>query len=161
MDLQCEVHVLLIKIAIVLRQKYLNYKLKQITENIMNISDKLKDCLKIEAKKIPESFKLENYQKKPFEILSKPNHDSLLLVYQTGAGKTLTACFTAIQLLDKKAKIKIVGIRPGEKMHESLFSIDESRSVNQDKDSFIIYSENLSFSSKYGKKLKNETEYRS
>ena len=69
--------------------------------------------------------------------------------------------FELIKLLDIKAKIKIVGIRPGEKMHESLFSIDESRSVNQDKDSFIIYSENLSFTSKYGKKLKNDVEYSS
>ena len=50
-----------------------------------------------------------------------------------------------IQLLDKKARIKVIGIRPGEKLHESLFSSDESRSVNQDKNSFIIYSENLSF----------------
>ena len=69
--------------------------------------------------------------------------------------------FELIKLLDIKARIKIVGIRPGEKMHESLFSIDESRSVNQDTDSFIIYSENLSFASKYGKKLKKEVEYSS
>ena len=69
--------------------------------------------------------------------------------------------FELIKLLDIKAKIKIVGIRPGEKMHESLFSIDESRSVYQEKDSFILYSENLSFTSKYGKKLKNDVEYSS
>ena len=36
-----------------------------------------------------------------------------------------------IKLLDKNAKIKVVGIRPGEKIHESLFSLDEARSVNQ------------------------------
>ena len=69
--------------------------------------------------------------------------------------------FDLIKLLDLKAKIKTVGIRPGEKMHESLFSIDECRLVNQDKESFIIYSENLSFTSKYGKRLKNEIEYSS
>ena len=48
-----------------------------------------------------------------------------------------------IKLLDSKAKIKEIGIRPGEKLHESLFSFDEARSVYQNKSSFIIYSENL------------------
>ncbi len=66
-----------------------------------------------------------------------------------------------IRLLSSKAKVNIVGIRPGEKMHESLFSIDESRIVNEDKNSFIIYSDNLLFKKKYGKKLKKALEYTS
>ena len=66
-----------------------------------------------------------------------------------------------IQLLDKKARIKVIGIRPGEKLHESLFSSDESRSVNQDKNSFIIYSENLSFKKRFGKKLIKKNAYKS
>ena len=48
-----------------------------------------------------------------------------------------------IKLLDKNAKIKVVGIRPGEKIHESLFSLDEARSVNQFKTFFVIYSDHL------------------
>ncbi len=64
-----------------------------------------------------------------------------------------------INLLNPKAKIKVTGIRPGEKLHESLFSIDESRSINQDKNSFIIYSENLKFAKKYGLKLRKEYAY--
>ncbi len=67
--------------------------------------------------------------------------------------------FDLISLINSNTKINIVGIRPGEKIHESLFSIDESRSVNQDKDCYIIYSENLSYIKRYGKKLKNQFEY--
>ena len=66
-----------------------------------------------------------------------------------------------IKLLSSGAKVNIVGIRPGEKMHESLFSIDESRVVNEDKNSFIIYSDNLLFKKRYGKKLKKFIEYTS
>lgn len=60
-----------------------------------------------------------------------------------------------IHMIDRKAKIKNIGIRPGEKLHESLFSIDESRSINVTKDCFIIYSDNLNFKKKMGIKLKN------
>ncbi len=66
-----------------------------------------------------------------------------------------------IKLIDEKAKIKVVGIRPGEKVHESLFSIDEARSVNQDKNSYIIYNEYLSYKKKNGKKLEKEIAYTS
>ena len=66
-----------------------------------------------------------------------------------------------IKILDEKAKIKITGIRPGEKVHESLFSIDEARIVNQDQSSYIIYSEYLNYKKKYGKKLSKQIAYTS
>ena len=66
-----------------------------------------------------------------------------------------------IKLLDKEAKIKIIGIRPGEKVHESLFSIDEARIVNQNRDSFIIYNDYLSYKKKFGKKLVRQIAYTS
>lgn len=66
-----------------------------------------------------------------------------------------------IKLLEPKAKIKVTGIRPGEKLHESLFSFDEARSVYEDKTSFIIYSENLEFTSKFGSKLNKRYAYAS
>ena len=40
--------------------------------------------------------------------------------------------------LDRKISKKIVGIRPGEKIHESLFSKDESQYCYQFKDHFVI-----------------------
>lgn len=64
-----------------------------------------------------------------------------------------------IKLLDKNAKIKVVGIRPGEKIHESLFSLDEARSVNQFKTFFVIYSDHLYYKKKYGKKIEKEKAY--
>ena len=66
-----------------------------------------------------------------------------------------------IKLLDKEAKIKIIGIRPGEKVHESLFSIDEARIVNQNRNSFIIYNDYLSYKKKFGKKLVRQIAYTS
>ena len=66
-----------------------------------------------------------------------------------------------INLLNPKAKIQLIGIRPGEKLHESLFSFDEARSVHYDHNSFIIYSENLHFQKKYGSKLLKKIAYTS
>ncbi len=66
-----------------------------------------------------------------------------------------------INLIEPKAKIKLIGIRPGEKLHESLFSFDEARSVYHDHNSFIIYSENLNFPKKYGSKLLKKNAYTS
>jgi len=66
-----------------------------------------------------------------------------------------------INLIEPKAKVKLIGIRPGEKLHESLFSFDEARSVYHDHNSFIIYSENLNFPKKYGSKLKKTNAYTS
>ena len=55
-----------------------------------------------------------------------------------------------------KCKIKITGISPGEKLHESLLTNDESRHSVEFKDKFIILPEHSSWNSKNymgGKKL--------
>ena len=44
-----------------------------------------------------------------------------------------------IQMISSKIKIKIVGIRPGEKIHETLYSKDESGQVYETSNSFKIY----------------------
>ncbi len=56
-------------------------------------------------------------------------------------------------------KIKIIGIRPGEKIHEILCSKDESNLVYETKKSFIIYPNYKPNLKKVGKKVKNDFEY--
>lgn len=51
-----------------------------------------------------------------------------------------------------EAKIKVVGIRPGEKIHEILISADEARHTKKYKDFFVIKPEFAHWS---GRKLKN------
>ena len=66
-------------------------------------------------------------------------------------------------------KIKIIGLRPGEKIHETLFSKDESLRVNEFK-SFFVLLPSISFNKKRnylkynnekGKKIKKQFEYNS
>jgi|TARA_B110000438_G_C15807850_1_gene648262 UDP-N-acetylglucosamine 4,6-dehydratase len=59
-----------------------------------------------------------------------------------------------IKILDPKVKIKIVGIRPGEKKHETLCSIDESSHLYENKNFFTIYPSTLNVKTKFGKKVK-------
>jgi hypothetical protein len=80
--------------------------------NMSKISKSLKACVKTEIPDKLKLEKLESYQKRPFEILRQPNNDSLLLVYQTGAGKTLTACFTAVQMITDKKVDNVIFILP-------------------------------------------------
>ena len=44
-----------------------------------------------------------------------------------------------IKFIDPMIKIKIIGIRPGEKIHEILYSKDESNKVYESKNSYKIY----------------------
>tara|TARA_E500000178_G_C16910653_1_gene702448 strand:- start:82 stop:1053 length:972 start_codon:yes stop_codon:yes gene_type:complete len=46
--------------------------------------------------------------------------------------------YDMIKILKPNAKIKIIGIRPGEKIHESLFSKDDSNNVVEFNDYYII-----------------------
>lgn len=66
-----------------------------------------------------------------------------------------------IKIIDQKAKINISGIRPGEKLHEILFSKEEARLINEDKEKFIIYSQNLNYKKKFGKKVSSIKEFSS
>ena len=44
-----------------------------------------------------------------------------------------------IKMISKNIKIKVVGVRPGEKIHEVLYSKDESNQVYEVNNSFKIY----------------------
>ena len=74
-----------------------------------------------------------------------------------------------VKAIDSMKKIKLIGLRPGEKIHETLFSKDESLRVNEFK-SFYVLLPTISFQKKrdylkygnqIGKKVKKEFEYNS
>ena len=62
-----------------------------------------------------------------------------------------------IKILCPKNKIKIIGMRPGEKIHETLFSTEESNNIVEKKDSFIIYPYQKIFKKNNFKKIENFT----
>lgn len=66
--------------------------------------------------------------------------------------------FDLIKILNAKAKIKIIGIRPGEKINEVLLSNEEIRNTRFYKDYYIVYSDNLNYKKKVGKKLSQNYE---
>jgi len=57
-----------------------------------------------------------------------------------------------------KAKIKIIGIRPGEKLHESMWSIDETKSIIEFKKYYLISPEIKFFDLKSSYAISNEKE---
>ena len=69
--------------------------------------------------------------------------------------------------IDKNKKIKIIGIRPGEKIHEEMISDNESNPVIDMKSYYVVLPDmkKTSWSAekylKLGKKLKNKFSYRS
>ena len=66
-----------------------------------------------------------------------------------------------IKALNPKAKIKIIGIRPGEKIHETLCSKDESNYLYENKNYFTIYTPTIDIRHKVGKKVKENFVYSS
>ena len=66
--------------------------------------------------------------------------------------------------INKKAKIKIIGLRPGEKIHEQLIGIDDALSAYEYKNYFKIIPQISNQKNKYiknGKKVKNNFVYSS
>ena len=66
-----------------------------------------------------------------------------------------------IKIINPKAKVKIIGIRPGEKIHETLFSTNESKLIYDNGKFYVIYSENFSKIKKNEKKLAKNLNYSS
>jgi UDP-N-acetylglucosamine 4,6-dehydratase len=64
-----------------------------------------------------------------------------------------------IKIINSKARITIVGKRPGEKIHETLFTGQESNLIYEQKDLYLIYPENISIKKRAGKRLSNEFQY--
>lgn len=70
------------------------------------------------------------------------------------------------KVIAPKAKLKAIGIRPGEKLHESLITIEEARDTREMKDRFVVLSPSREWSldeSVYNryKKVKADFEYNS
>ena len=65
--------------------------------------------------------------------------------------------------INPKAKIKIIGIRPGEKIHEDLITTSDSLNTYENKDYYIIYPPGYSktVKNKNYKKVKTDFNYNS
>jgi len=50
-----------------------------------------------------------------------------------------------LDLLDRKNEIQIIGVRPGEKFHETLINSDEIRNTYENQDDYIIFDKNHQF----------------
>ena len=66
-----------------------------------------------------------------------------------------------IKQIHPKIKVKITGIRPGEKIHETLCSKDESNYLYESKDFFVLYTPTIDTKNKIGKKVKQNFVYSS
>ena len=64
-----------------------------------------------------------------------------------------------IKMISTNIQIKVVGVRPGEKIHEVLYSKDESNEVYEVKNSFKIYPSYKPNQKIVGKKVKKDFEY--
>jgi UDP-N-acetylglucosamine 4,6-dehydratase len=64
-----------------------------------------------------------------------------------------------IKIINSKARITIIGKRPGEKIHETLFTGQESNLIYEQKGLYLIYPENISIKKRAGKRLSNEFQY--
>ena len=66
--------------------------------------------------------------------------------------------YDIIKFLSPKVKVKEIGTRPGEKIHETLCSKDETRMLFEDKNCYIIFPEHFS-RKKHGKKIPSSFQY--
>ena len=66
--------------------------------------------------------------------------------------------YDIIKFLSPKVKVKVIGIRPGEKIHETLCSKDETRMLFEDKNCYIIFPEHF-LRKKHGKKIPSSFQY--
>ena len=59
---------------------------------------------------------------------------------------------------------KVIGIRPGEKIHESMFSVNDSHNIIEKEDYFVLTSDinfNKDYANYYGEKMKKQYDYNS
>lgn len=68
------------------------------------------------------------------------------------------------RVINPEAQVKVIGIRPGEKIHESMFSVNDSHNIIEKEDYFVLTSDinfNKDYANYYGEKMKNQYDYNS
>jgi len=68
------------------------------------------------------------------------------------------------RVINPDIDVKIIGIRPGEKIHESMFSINDSHNIIENEDYFVLIPEiniNQNYIEYYGEKIKKCYDYNS
>ena len=68
------------------------------------------------------------------------------------------------RVINPEAQVKVIGIRPGEKIHESMFSVNDSHNIIEKEDYFVLISDinfNKDYDNYYGEKMKNQYDYNS
>jgi len=68
------------------------------------------------------------------------------------------------RVIEPEAEVKIIGLRPGEKIHESMFSVNDSHNIIEKDEYFVLAPEiNISndYISYYGKKMNKVFDYNS
>ena len=68
------------------------------------------------------------------------------------------------RVINPEAQVKIIGIRPGEKIHESMFSVNDSHNIIEKEDYFVLTSDinfNKDYANYYGEKMKKQYDYNS
>tara|TARA_B100001175_G_scaffold310641_1_gene313924 strand:- start:476 stop:1492 length:1017 start_codon:yes stop_codon:yes gene_type:complete len=68
------------------------------------------------------------------------------------------------RVINPEAQVKVIGIRPGEKIHESMFSVNDSHNIIEKEDYFVLISDinfNKDYANYYGEKMKNQYDYNS
>ena len=68
------------------------------------------------------------------------------------------------RVINPEAQVKVIGIRPGEKIHESMFSVNDSHNIIEKEDYFVLTSDinfNKDYANYYGEKMKKQYDYNS
>ena len=68
------------------------------------------------------------------------------------------------RVINPESQVKVIGIRPGEKIHESMFSVNDSHNIIEKEDYFILTSDinfNKDYTNYYGQKMNKQYDYNS
>lgn len=68
------------------------------------------------------------------------------------------------RVINPEAQVKVIGIRPGEKIHESMFSVNDSHNIIEKEDYFVLTSDinfYKDYANYYGEKMKKQYDYNS